>query len=66
MTAASEPDVSAAVDAILSRAGLSVTPEDYARLIALYPALRAQAAALRIPELRDLDPAVIYPARPTS
>ena len=51
-----------AVDAVLARAGLRVTPEDYERLVGLYPTLRAQCAALRLPELRDLEPAVIYPA----
>ena len=57
-------DTKLAVDAVLARAGLSVTPEDYARLLGLYPALQSQAATLRLPELRDLEPAVIYPARP--
>jgi hypothetical protein len=63
MTGSTESEAKAAVNAILARAGLSVTPEDHARLLALYPALRTQAADLRIPELRDLEPAVIYPAR---
>ena len=55
-----------AVDAVLARAGLRVTPEDYERLIGLYPILRAQCAALRLPELRDLEPALIYPAQATA
>jgi hypothetical protein len=63
MTSTSESEIKAAVDAVLARAGLPVTPEDYVRLLGLYPALQAQAAALRLPELRDLEPAVIYPAQ---
>jgi len=65
MTPVDPADTKAAVDAILARAALPVTPEDYVRLLSLYPALQAQAAALRVPELRDLEPAVIYPARST-
>jgi hypothetical protein len=52
------------VDAILARTALPVIPEDYVRLLALYPALLKQAADLRLPELRDLEPAVIYHASP--
>ena len=63
MTSTSESEIKAAVDAVLARAGLPVTPEDYVRLLGLYPALQAQAAALRLPELRDLEPAVIYPVQ---
>jgi hypothetical protein len=62
VTDSSQAEAKAAVDAVLARAGLPVTPEDYVRLLALYPALRTQAAALRIPELGPLEPAVIYPA----
>ncbi len=51
-----------AVDAIIARTGLPVTPEDYARLLSLYPAFQSQAAALRLPELPDLEPAHIYHA----
>jgi hypothetical protein len=50
-----------AVDAVLAKAHLPVTPEDYERLLDLYPTLQTQCAALRIAELRTLEPAVIYP-----
>jgi len=63
MTEMNPAQTKVAVDAVLARAGLNVTPEDYERLLGLYPALRTQAADLRIPELRGLEPAVIYPAR---
>jgi hypothetical protein len=63
MTEMSPAQTKAAVDAILARARLPVTAEDYDRLLGLYPTLEAQSAALRIPELRPLEPAVIYLAR---
>ena len=36
--------------------------EEYERLLRWYPVLRAQAARLRIPEVRYGEPALIYPA----
>lgn len=54
--------IKVAVDAALAKAGLPVSPEDYERLLSLYPHLQAQCVALRLPELRDREPAVIYPA----
>jgi hypothetical protein len=60
MTELDSAQVKEAVDAILARTALPVTPEDYVRLLGLYPALLKQAADLRLPELRDLEPAVIY------
>jgi hypothetical protein len=51
-----------AVDLILSLAGLSMNDDEYERLLRMYPKLREQAAALRIPEVRYTEPAVIYPA----
>ena len=51
-----------ALDAILARARLQVSPSDYDRLLGLYPLLQAQTASLRIPELPDLEPALIFPA----
>jgi hypothetical protein len=65
MTDMDSAQTRSAVDAVLARAGLRVTPADYERLLGLYPALRGQVAALRIAELPDLEPAVIYPARST-
>ena len=63
MTEGDAAQMKLAVDAVLARAALPVNPEDYARLLDLYPTLEAQRAALRIPELPALEPAVIYPAR---
>ena len=54
--------IRAALDAALLRAGLSVTAEEYERLVQSASATREQLAALRIPEVRYAEPAVIYPA----
>ena len=51
-----------AVDMILGLAGLSVNDDEYERLLRIYPLLREQAAALRIPEVRYAEPAIIYAA----
>ena len=57
------PSTKAAVDHILGLAGLAMNEEEYRRVLRMYPTLRDQAASLRIPEVRDGAPAVIYPAR---
>jgi hypothetical protein len=51
-----------AVDTILGLAQLPIIEEEYERLLRTYPVLRAQVAALRIPEARYAQPADIYPA----
>lgn len=51
-----------AVDTILGLAGLPIIQEEYDRLLRTYPLLRAQAAALRIPEVRYGEPAIVHPA----
>jgi hypothetical protein len=56
------PSDKAAVDTILGLAGLSMNQDEYERLLRMYPILREQAAALRIPEARYAEPAIIYPA----
>jgi hypothetical protein len=56
------PADKAAVDTILGLAGLSMNQDEYERLLRMYPILREQAAALRIPEVRYAEPAIIYPA----
>jgi len=56
------PSDKQAVDLILSLAGLSMNDDEYERLLRMYPTLREQAAALRIPEVRYTEPAIIYPA----
>ena len=54
-----------AVDAVLASARLPLTGEDYERLLRNYPMIQAQMAALRFPEMRYSEPAVIFPAPPT-
>jgi hypothetical protein len=57
-----EPAAREAVDTILGLARLPMIEEEYERLLRWYPMLRAQAAELRIPEVRYGEPALIYPA----
>jgi len=59
-----EPATKQAVDAILGLAGLPMSDEEYERLLRWYPAMREQAAALRIPEVRYGAPALVYSASP--
>ena len=55
-------DAAAQVDLVLARTGLPVTPEERERLIALYPMIAEWTGALRLPETRYAEPALIYPA----
>lgn len=57
-----EPSNRETVDTILALARLPMIQEEYERLLRIYPMLREQAAALRIPEVRNTEPAIIYPA----
>ena len=52
-----------AVAAIVERDHLRLSSEEYERLVRIYAELQPQLAALRLPEIRDREPAVIYPAR---
>jgi hypothetical protein len=54
--------VAAQVDLVLARTGLPVTPEERERLIRVYPMLAEWTGALRLPETRYAEPALIYPA----
>ena len=56
------PSPKEAVDTILGLARLPMIEEEYERLLRTYPLLRAQAAELRIPEVRYSEPAIVYPA----
>jgi hypothetical protein len=56
------PGMKVAVDTILGLAQLPMEEEEYERLLRIYPLLREQVAALRIPEVRYGEPADIYPA----
>jgi hypothetical protein len=62
MTDTTTSDVTAQVDAVLARTGLPVTSEERERLIRFYPLIQEWTAALRLPETRYAEPAVIYPA----
>ena len=54
----------AELDTVLALAQLPMNEEEYQRLLSWYPLLREQAAALRIPEVRYAEPAIVYPAAP--
>jgi hypothetical protein len=56
------PDAAAQVDLVLARTGLPVTPEERERLIRVYPMIVEWTTALRLPETRYAEPALIYPA----
>ena len=55
-------DAAAQVDLVLARTGLPVIQEERERLIRLYPMIAEWTDALRLPETRYAEPAVIYPA----
>jgi hypothetical protein len=55
-------DAATQVDLALARAGLPVTPEERERLIRLYPQIQEWTSAVRLPETRYAEPALIYPA----
>jgi hypothetical protein len=55
-------DATAQVDLVLARTGLPVTPEERERLIRIYPIIEEWTSALRLPETRYAEPALIYPA----
>jgi hypothetical protein len=55
-------DAESQVDLVLARTGLPVTPEERERLIRLYPLIQEWTSALRLPETRYAEPALIYPA----
>jgi hypothetical protein len=59
----SELSARAAIDAIVARDRLKLlSTEDYERLVSLYPETQAQLEALRAPEFRNSEPAVVYGA----
>ena len=63
MSDLSEAQVRGAVDAVLGRERLEVTPEDYERLLRDYPIMRQQLLELRLEEARYVEPAIVYSAR---
>jgi hypothetical protein len=57
-----ESEVRAAVDRALQQTGLAVDEADYERLLRTYKTIRESAVALRIPEARYAEPAIIHRA----
>ena len=55
-------DATAQVDAVLARTGLPVTPEERERLIRVYPLVQEWTSAVRLPETRYAEPALICSA----
>jgi hypothetical protein len=49
-------------DALLARAELVVTGDEYDALLKMYEVIEERVAELRLPEARYAEPAVIYPA----
>jgi hypothetical protein len=60
MTDMSPAEVKLAVDAVLTARRLPVSADEYERLLRNYPSLVELVAELRAPEMRYLEPAVIY------
>jgi hypothetical protein len=50
------------LDTLLGRNRLVLDQEDYQRLASAYPLLREQTEALRLPEARYAEPAVVFRA----
>ncbi len=55
-------DAAAQIDAALARTGLPVSAAERERLIRIYPLIQEWTAAVRQPETRYAEPALIYPA----
>jgi hypothetical protein len=51
-----------AIDAIVARDKLVLSTEDYERLVSLYDETQRLLSMLRLPEVHDSEPAVIYHA----
>ncbi|GAA4998387.1 hypothetical protein [Actinopolymorpha pittospori] len=49
-----------AVKVLLATARLTVSPDEFDRLVGVYPLLRAQADGLYMPELESEDPALSF------
>jgi hypothetical protein len=62
MTKETKAAVAAEVDRIIATAGLTLTPEERDFYVRAYPALRDSLHQLRIPEARNAEPILIYPA----
>jgi hypothetical protein len=57
----SEPiDVEVTVKVLLQAQGITVEPEEFERYVRMYPAMRAGADKLYIPETRYEEPVLIF------
>jgi len=56
-------DIETTVKALLDAAQLTVSDEEFQMFAKVYPAMRAGADAMYIPETRYEDPALIFDAR---
>jgi hypothetical protein len=59
-----QPSSKEAIDTILGLNRLPMAQDEYESLLRMYPYLREKTLALRIPETRYAEPAIIYPASP--
>jgi hypothetical protein len=57
-----EQDVARALDHILAVADLTITETERDYFLRAYPILRGALQHLRIPDAREAEPALIYPA----
>ena len=53
-------DVPTTVRALLDAAGITMSPEEFDGFVRIYPAMRAGADSMYIPETRYEDPALIF------
>lgn len=62
MTTQTKADIAATVDHLIAVAGMTVTAEERDYFARAWPVIHASLRHLRIPEARDAEPALIYPA----
>jgi hypothetical protein len=62
MTESNESAIAATVDHLIAVAGLTITEAERDYFIRSYPFVQESLQHLRIPEARDAEPALIYPA----
>jgi hypothetical protein len=62
MTSSASTDVPTTVKALLDAAQLHMSDDEFQLFVSVYPALRAAADGMYIPETRYEDPALIFDA----
>ena len=50
----------AAIEAIIARDGLRLSDEEFERLVSFYAETQAQLATLRLPDIGETEPAIVY------